>query len=423
MKTRPASSIQAVARLLLALTLVGIWGVQPVWGQQTAPSSYQLDIAGPPGSEWFGDTVTALPNGNIVVTDPYYDAGAVHDVGAAYLYDGGTGALISMLTGTTEYDQVGVQGVTVLANGNFLVRSAAWNNGPAAEAGAATWGSGTTGITGTVSAANSLVGSTAYDGVGEWVTALPNGHYVVGSQFWNNGTVMWAGAVTWGNGTIGTAGPVSAANSLVGSSAGDRVGGDEVTVLTNGNYVVRSPSWNNGAASRAGAVTWGTARPASPARYRRPTAWWAARAERQGWLAGGDAAGQRQLRGEQLVWDNGAAMDAGAATWGNGTTGITGAVSAANSLVGSRANDKVGAGVTALSNGNYVVSSPQWNNGAVFGAGAATWGDGTTGITGTVSVANSLVGSSGGDGVGSHGVTALTNGNYVVRSRWWETAP
>ena len=34
--------------------------------------------------------------------------------------------------------------------------------------------------------------------------------------------------------------------------------------------------------------------------------------------------------------------NAGAVTWGNGTTGVSGAVSAANSLVGSTASDQVG---------------------------------------------------------------------------------
>ena len=70
-----------------------------------------------------------------------------------------------------------------------------------------------------------------------------------------------------------------------------------------------------------------------------------------------------------INWDNGAAADAGAATCGSGTTGVSGAVSAANSLVGSTANDnRRKYGVTALSNGNYVVDSPNWDNGAVADA-------------------------------------------------------
>lgn len=46
-------------------------------------------------------------------------------------------------------------------------------------------------------------------------------------------------------------------------------------------------------------------------------------------------------------------MEMGAVTWGNGQTGISGVVSSANSLVGSTGIDLVGfRGVTALSNGN-----------------------------------------------------------------------
>ena len=49
--------------------------------------------------------------------------------------------------------------------------------------------------------------------------------------------------------------------------------------------------------------------------------------------------------------------------------------------------------MTALNNGNYVVSSLSWDNGAVINVGAVTWGNGATGVTGEVSMANSLIGS------------------------------
>jgi hypothetical protein len=130
-------------------------------------------------------------------------------------------------------------------------------------------------------------------------------------------------------------------------------------------------------------------------------------------------------------WDNGAAADAGAVTWGNGGTGITGVVTIANSLVGSSTDDEIGydqydrALVKVLSNGNYVVVSPFWDNGATVDVGAVTWGDGATGIAGPVSAANSLVGRSTGDKVGHGlsswtGLTILDNGSYVVRSPYWD---
>lgn len=182
-----------------------------------------------PGNQ-FGQTVTPLSTGNVVVTSPYDDAGGT-DAGAVYLFNGATGALISTLRGSSAGDRVGGDGVTVLSNGNFVIGSPTWNNGVATEAGAVTWGSGITGVSGVVSAANSLVGSSATDRVGLFgsVTALNNGNYVVNSDAWNNGAVSDVGAVTWGSGTIGVTGVVSPSNSLVGSQSGDYVGRGGVT--------------------------------------------------------------------------------------------------------------------------------------------------------------------------------------------------
>ena len=83
------------------------------------------------------------------------------------------------------------------------------------------------------------------------------------------------------------------------------------------------------------------------------------------------------------------------------------------------ANDNVG-GVTALSNGNYVINSPNWDNGATVNAGAVTFVSGGGATSGTITTGNSLFGSTANDNVGGGGITALTNGNYVVRSQNWD---
>ncbi len=62
------------------------------------------------------------------------------------------------------------------------------------------------------------------------ITALTNGNYVVDSSLWNNGT----GAVTFGNGMTGVMGTISSANSLVGSAANDDVGGTDQLGLSLG---------------------------------------------------------------------------------------------------------------------------------------------------------------------------------------------
>jgi len=367
----------------------------------------------------FGASMVLLNNGNVVVADPESSLAAAN-AGAVFLFNGQTGALLGTLTGSTSGDQVGsgtngTNGVTALNDGDYVVSSPNWQNG-GVPVGAATWVSGS-GSTATVSAANSLIGSTSGDQVGSGgVTALSNDNYVVSSPFWQNGGVQ-VGAVTWGNGIVGTFSAVSAANSLVGSTSGDEVGSDGVTALTNGNYVVSSSFWQNPNGS-GGAVTWGngvggTVGPVS------------ALNSLVGDVNSGEVGpGVTALSDGNYVvaspgWQN-AGNPVGAVTWGNGSSGIVGDVSPSNSLVGSVNFDSVGSGgVKALSNGNYVVSSPGWYN-AGAAVGAVTWGAAGGVTIGAVTTGNSLVGSADGDDVGSGGVTVLSNGDYVVSSPNWQ---
>lgn len=442
----------------------------------------QVVINGPPGSEVFGGvfetkSITLLPNGNFVVIDPQFDApGPIVDVGAVYLYRP-DGVLISTLTGSSTRDQVGVNGIAVLPSGNFVVMSQAWDNGALRSAGAATFVSGTTGLNGVVSPANSLVGAREFAQVGNQVSVLSTGNYVVGgrggatfgsgltgvsgvrsaanslvsgndadsfavvplrngnyvvSNFsWDNGTATDAGSVTFGSGTTGVVGLISPANSLVGTTANSWVG-LFTFALSNGNYVVASPNWRTATAANLGAVTFGSG--TSGVRGAVSAANSLVGTSPDDAVGGGTAAafgrdGVVTLpNGNYVVvsptWNNGATVDAGAATFGSGISGISGAVSPINSLVGSAAQDRVSSGgVSALSNGNYVVRSVNWRNGAAANAGAATFGSGTSGITGLVAPANSLVGSAAGDAVGSGGVFALSNGHYVVSSPGWDSGP
>jgi hypothetical protein len=400
----------------------------------------QFNLMNPGADGNFGSQVVTLSSGNIVVADPTVN----NNMGAVYLFDGRTGALISALTGSTggtNGDMVGSgfgsyppQGIVVLTNGNFVVASPNWNG----RAGAATWASATTGVSGVVSASNSLVGSHANDDVGsgrstffafDGIVALPNGNFVVDSPYWNGGM----GAVTWGNGATGITGIVSSTNSLVGSTAGDYVGASfvntfslaGVTVLTNSsNYLVVSPNWNGS----FGAVTWASG-----------TTGIAGFVSSSNSLVGShgndDVGGSSNLstgggvtlltNGNYVVQSPSWNSNMGAATWGSGAGGVRGVVSSSNSLVGSTgglyySSDQVGYAVTALTNGNYVVSSPNWTG----YEGAATWGNGTIGVVGQVSAVNSLVGSHAYDQIGfgyfGGGIFALSNGNYVVDSPNWD---
>ncbi|HET7062638.1 MAG TPA: hypothetical protein VFI49_00070 [Rudaea sp.] len=387
-------------------------------------SAAQFDIQGPPGSMYFGASVTVLPNGNLVVTDYGAKNAGGDGVGAVYLYDP-QGSPISVLTGSVQDDLWGVQ-ITVLPSGNFVVVSDAWNNGPVHAAGAVTWVNGSMGLSGEVSSANSLVGTHYGDLVGAGgVVVLANGNYLVASDAWN-GT---RGAVTWANGDGGLSGEVSSENSLVGSASGDLVGiryVGSIVALANGNYVVGSPEWSD-VAGEGGAATWGDGTHGVTGEISASNS---LLGSSEGDFVGFSIAAL--TNGNYVVaspgWSNGPVLHVGASTWANGANGIIGEVSAANSLIGSTANDKVASGTSAglanqsivpLANGNYVVCSASWNIAGAAQVGAATWGEGSTGIVGVVSPGNSLVGSTAEDRVCAGGVAALSNGNYVVQSHLW----
>lgn len=88
--------------------------------------------------------------------------------------------------------------------------------------------------------------------------------------------------------------------------------------------------------------------------------------------------------------------------------------------VGQQEGDALGwYGITLLSNGHYVVSSPQWGSPGMADRGAVTWGHAERGLPEVISPANSLVGDAAGNSVGFGGVLSLPNGHYVVLSRDW----
>jgi hypothetical protein len=368
-----------------------------------------------------GDEVFArmLPNGYVVVVDSL--AGFNH-AGTVSLYRS-DGTLVSTLVGKPG-DRIGLGGVTALKNGNILIASPNWQCADAlgqAPCGAVTWMSGTVGLNGTVDASNSLVGSSPGDTVGRFVFSLANGDYVVRG----NGSQIGAGSVgtlTRGNGLTGRSGAVTSANSVVGTFANDLIG-DSVQLLPNGDIVIVSESWGGA----RGAVTQIRAGNAFTGVIDSSNSLVGTTAGDQigRFGDGGDGGGVIVLSNGNYVvcspqWSRTGdpGNNAGAATWINATNPIVGTVSAANSLIGTAPEDNVCAGgVIALEgNGNYVVISPFFgrNGASTPQSAAATWGDGALGVTGAVSQSNSLIGMAGPDGSSVEAIALHGNGNYVV---------
>lgn len=419
-------SSMVVRFVLASLLAMATWGFLPPQPRHTLAGS-RIDVPWDAAAGSLLPTITVLPNGNFVVTDPAYAIGPSVQVGAVYLFSGETGAVISRLTGSQAYDRVGTT-ITVLANGNFVIQSEYWRNGSALNAGAVTWASAVTGVTGTVSALNSFVGATMGDEVGvnvyacgnRGVVPLANGDFVICSPHWDAPGAANAGAVTFVDGQVGITGTPSINNSVIGSTANDYVG-MTATALTNGRVVLSTASWDNGGQTDVGAVTWTEGTPGLTGTISLSNSLVGS--------AAGNQIGNRVVAlpgGDYLVvspgWDNGALTDAGAVTRVAGGQSVTGVITTTNSLTGAAANHQIGAGgVTVLTNGHYVVQSPYWDDGAVPNAGAVTWMDGTQPTSGTVDSTNSLVGSHANDHVGSiMGITPLTNGHYVVASYEWD---
>ncbi len=410
----PIFHLPGVVRIVLLLLLCE--------AAAAGQSATQINLDGPRINGHFGTEVAVLPNGNIVITDPFYDIPGpvpINGVGAVFLYNGRTLALINMMTGERANAKIGSR-IDVLANGNFVVTASVWSNAYSAFMNGVRFCSGVTGCGGTMTAANSLVGNKPDDYVGG-TYPLTNGNYVVISNNWDNGTIVDAGALTFCNGNSGCTGVISASNSLIGDNDGDQVGGTVgpsprgVVELTNGNYVLSNTRWNH----YRGAVTLcsGTIGCAGVVSAENSLVGSTGGDQQTGDMVGYYDAGHIGVtplsNGNFVVssskWET---NDLGASTWCNGNTGCHGIVTAENSLVGSGTNERIGF-VTPLPNGNYVASNGAFSQ----STGAVTMCSGTSGCVGGFTAENSLTGSAAGDGIGW--VTPLSNGNFLVISTYW----
>jgi hypothetical protein len=308
-----------------------------------------------------------LPNGSLLVLSPWHDGPGEANNGAITRFDPGVaragpiGPDNSLLG--RSLDRLGTErSVMVLPDGHILIVAPDANRNPAVQVGAVAFRRSDQPLTGWLDPTNALYGGVDLDRVGSGgVRVLADSGYLVLSPNVDLPGLVDAGAATIGSAGVGVSGLVSAANSRVGRAAGDRIGSGGATALRNGGAVVLSPAWRS---------------------------------------------------------DSGVAA-AGAATWMRSAIDV-GPVDAGNSLIGATTGDFNNATAAALANGHYVVETRAWN-GLPAHRGAVTWGDGATGALGAISPTRSIVGPPAGFGGSSvfTNVTALDDGNYVISAPWW----
>ena len=406
----------------------------------------------PGASERFGSQVVILGNGNIVVSDPQ-DSSRFASSGAVHLYSPFSSTPIGSLYGDAGGDQLGSSDITALPNGNYVVSSEHDNEKGVVEAGSVRLVDGHSGV----QIGSTLAGGTVFENMGSRsVTALENSYYVVVSLFDDVNGIDNVGSVRLIDGNTG----IQIGSTIAGNTAGDTLGNAGITVLGNGRYVIASAFDDVNGIINAGSVrlvdgltglqigsTLAGDAPFDHLASRGTTA-----------LANGNYVIASPLDSESGIANAGSVrlidgsngVQLGSAIVGDvendqlGLTGITalasgqyvitsqdddefGIVNAGsvrlidgssgeqigNALSGDADNDTLGSnGVTVLPNGHYVIVSSYDDENGVVNAGSVRLVNGSTGMQ----VGGTLSGNVEGDLLGFSGITALPNNYFVVAS-------
>lgn len=346
--------------------------------------------------------ITALGNGNFVITSPEDDDAGIVDAGSVRLVDGATGVPLGVaLVGdvTDDLDGVDSSDIAVLDNGNFVVAFPSDDVGGVVDAGSVRLIDGATGVPIGVT----VVGDIEGDQLGSGVTVLGNNKFVIASSSDTEDGVDRGGSVRLVDGVTG----MQIGAPLKGDMPGDRLGGS-IAVLPNNNYVITSTSDDEGGVINAGSVRLVDG----------------VTGVQIGATLAGDVAGDRlgyaRLRNivalannnfvvASQLDDEGGIINAGSVRL---VSGVTGAQIGAT-YAGDAEDDQLGRfGVIALANSNFIVALVDDDVGGVVDAGSVRLVNGVTGAQMGITFAGDVEG----DQLGSGGIIALTNNNFVIAS-------
>lgn len=345
-----------------------------------------------------GGGITVLPNNNYLIRSPLDDVAGMQNAGSVRLMNGNTGQQIAVLAGDQPMQFLGNGGVVALENGNYVVASFLEDNGPTTDVGAIRLMDGATGAQIGVT----LYGDLVDDQLGRTgITPLASGNFVIGSDLVDNGALVDAGSIALIDGTTG----LQIGVTVYGEQAIQNLSFEPVTALGNGNFVVVSSGFSAPGVPDAGSVRLFdgvTGEQIGPAII----------GDQPFDFVGGG--GITALVNDNFVIasnfaDSGLTQNAGSVQLISGATGMQ----IGMTVFGGQKDDLLGAGgVIALTNGNYVVETPDSDGpGPGQNAGLVQLFDGVSGM-----VISSLAGAQADDQIGFTGATPLNNGNYVLAS-------
>ena len=185
--------------------------------------------------------IEQLTNGNFVIASPYDGLGAGgNDEGSVKLINGTTGAVIATHVGDQADDKLGWSDVDPLPNGGYAVASKYDTAGGSVDDIGSVMTFGADGVM----KGTKLVGVYADDKLGRALVVSTNGNYLVKSQSVDNGTTtVDAGSIMLIDHTTG----LQIGNTIFGDNANDQLGEGKIFPLNNGNFLVFSPSDDVGA--------------------------------------------------------------------------------------------------------------------------------------------------------------------------------
>ncbi len=180
--------------------------------------------------------VTALANNNFVIASEF--DGGTFKTGSVRLVNGSTGEQIGTpLSGDTVNDFLGRSGITALANNNFVIASENDDVGGMVNAGSVRLVNGATGV----QIGATLAGDTRGNFLGrDGVTALANSNFVIASAFDDVGGVIDAGSVRLVDGATGA----EIGTPLAGDTAFDFEGITLTASTTDNFYLVGAPRFD-----------------------------------------------------------------------------------------------------------------------------------------------------------------------------------
>lgn len=357
-------------------------------------------IEGDNNNDYMGGIVTALSNGNYVIGSPSDEVNGINDAGSVMLINGLTGVQIgTTIEGDNAGDRFGNIAATELTNGNFVI-AADRDTTAQPNAGSIRLVNGTTGaIIGTP-----IVGDRSFDNMGgSGIFALENGNYVIASK--NDDVVGFSsdgGTVILMNGNTGA----QIGATLMGAS-NKRLGQYGVLPLANDEFLVPSPFEDVGGVLQAGTVRIYNANTGAQVG---PTL----SGSRTNDYFGHDNNTIQLSNGNIVIasWRANSAnnTNVGSITLVNGTTKAvisTFSIDQADANLGRTA-------VKALNNGNYLIASNMLDHNGMANVGGVLMFNGTTGAQ----IGNTIYGDDVNDFLSHDGVTVLDNGNFVVASRY-----